>query len=207
MISNQFKNYGFRNINFKGEVGDLDIKQDVVEAYKIINKDESSILGWRILGNPEDEDRNKHIENSKTLNSIITGTPNVLSKIKEESIRKLETEIENDNNEDFDVRKNVLFNQIKRQNIHLQRPICNLEITICNILNSKGLGADVVFLVGFDNGKLPSKAEVLESEIYQILVALTRAKKRIYLINTVGKTVSDFINCIEEQDIEIDNIN
>jgi len=45
-------------------------------------------------------------------------------------------------------------------------------------LNSKGLGADVVFLAGFDQGKFPSKKDPTPSEVYQMLVAITRAKKR-----------------------------
>ena len=66
-------------------------------------------------------------------------------------------------------------------------------------LSTKGLGADVVFLIGFDQGKLPMKEDIEDSEIYQMLVALTRAKKRIYFINTAGKRVSQFINCINSE--------
>jgi superfamily I DNA/RNA helicase len=70
---------------------------------------------------------------------------------------------------------------------------------VTNILGSKGLGADVVFLVGFDQGKLPAKKDVQEDEVYQFLVALTRTKKRLYLITTQSKngTPSSFLECIE----------
>ena len=79
----------------------------------------------------------------------------------------------------------------------MPRPLCNIEITVCNILKSKGLGADVIFLVGFDQGKFPAKKEAADSEVYQMLVALTRAKKRIYLVNTIDKKVSSFIELLD----------
>lgn len=74
-------------------------------------------------------------------------------------------------------------------------------------MNSKGLGADIVFLIGFDQGKFPSKAEATDSEIYQMLVTITRAKKRVYLINTVGKEVSTFLNCLTPDDLEVETVN
>jgi superfamily I DNA/RNA helicase len=70
-------------------------------------------------------------------------------------------------------KKNNLFKELKVGNLHLPRPLCNIDITVCNILNSKGLGADVVFLTGFDQGKFPAKKEASDSEVYQMLVALT----------------------------------
>jgi superfamily I DNA/RNA helicase len=77
---------------------------------------------------------------------------------------------------------------------------------VCNILNSKGLGADIIFVIGFDQGKFPSKKDATESEIYQMLVAVTRAKKRIYLINTINSKVSGFADCIELKDLSIEEI-
>ena len=84
----------------------------------------------------------------------------------------------------------------------MSSPLGNLDITVCSILGSKGLGADVVFLVGFDEKKLPMKDDIEDSEIYQFLVVLTRAKKRIYLINTINLKISKFIECIDEKFIE-----
>jgi superfamily I DNA/RNA helicase len=104
------------------------------------------------------------------------------------------------------IRKDVLVHELKRSNLYLPRPLCNLDMTVCNILNSKGLGADVVFVIGFDQGKLPAKKEATEGEIYQMLVAITRAKKRIYLINTIDKKVSQFIEHIDSSDLDTEEI-
>jgi superfamily I DNA/RNA helicase len=110
------------------------------------------------------------------------------------------------NKQNEEIRKSSLVQGLRRANLHLQRPLGGLEITICNILNSKGLGADVVFLLGFDQGKFPTKAIPTEGEIYQMLVAITRAKKRIYLINTVESKVSKFGECLDTADLEIEEI-
>lgn len=203
-ISMQLENAGFKNIEHKDDSAVFNIKQNIVDAYKFINQDESSLLGWRILGNPAgNSEKEKHLQNAKTLDLIIKGTPSVLKKVKDSMIDNLELEIEEELIPDKEIRKNLLFQNLKKKNIHLSRPLSSLNITVCNILNSKGLGADIVFLVGFDQGKFPIKEIPQDSEIYQMLVAVTRAKKRIYLINTIGKEVSGFIDCIENQDLVI----
>ena len=99
--------------------------------------------------------------------------------------------------------RELFTEQVIYDNKFLARPLGNLDITVCNILGSKGLGADVVFVLGFDQGKLPAKNTVEDSEIYQILVALTRTKKRIYLVNTSGCTISNFINSIDKANYQI----
>jgi superfamily I DNA/RNA helicase len=185
------------------------------------------LVGWRILGNPADKaEKNRHLENAKTMSAIIDGTPSKLEKIKSADILLLEEMLEDwaarngengaDDSEEKkaakryeqneDIRKEILIRELKRSNLHLPRPLCNLDITICNILNSKGLGADVVFIIGYDQGKFPSKKDATESEIYQMLVAVTRAKKRIYLINTIDSKVSGFADCLDAKDLIVEEI-
>jgi len=222
-IAQQLKDYGFKNVSYKNSEDVLNIRQNIVEAYKLLANNNESLLGWRILENPDNiEERKKHIKNTKTLDLIIKSTPAVLKKIKEEDIINLESEIEEwesrgDNidedamaverhRQDEEIRKKVLIRQLKLNNLYLIRPLRNLDITVCNVLNSKGLGADVVFLVGFDQGKFPAKQDATKSEIYQMLVALTRAKKRIYLISTVKSKVSGFVDCLDSADINVEEI-
>lgn len=206
-IFTQLRGYGFKNVSYKQDGSILGVQRDITDAYKFIAKNETSLLGWRILGNPTDEPtRSKHIANSKTLKRIIQGTPSELRAISQRAIDKLELDIEPNSVPDKDIRKQLLFKELKENNIHLPRPLGNLNITICNILNSKGLGADIVFLVGFDQGRFPSKKIATDSEVYQMLVAITRAKKRVYLINTVGKNISSFIECLDPADLDIRQI-
>ena len=86
---------------------------------------------------------------------------------------------------------------IGREN-RISRPLSHTEITVSTILGAKGLGADIVFLIGFDQRRLPSRDKVEESEVYQFLVALTRAKKRIYIINTLNSKTSIFADVIKD---------
>jgi superfamily I DNA/RNA helicase len=228
-VTQQLRSYGFKNVDSRSDKEMLGVRQETVEAYKLIAKDESSILGWRILGNPPDTERDRHLKNARTLAVVFKSTPSELEKIKDSDIRELELEVA-----DFDttrkqarkrtteldseaiaarrcrqneeIRKNILIQGLKRLNQYLQRPLSGIEITICNILNSKGLGADVVFLIGFDQGKFPAKATPNEGEIYQMLVAVTRAKKKIYLINTIKSKVSQFCDCLDLADLDVEEI-
>jgi len=115
-------------------------------------------LGWRILENPTDQtSKDKHIKNAKTLGLVIKGTPSKIKAIKDTDLNDLESELQKAPVSDKEIRKSLLIEEIKDRNINLSRPLKNLNVTICNILNSKGLGADVVFVIGFDQGKFPSK--------------------------------------------------
>lgn len=202
-VAAQLIRYGFRNVDSKVDSEILNIKQNIIDAYKFLKKDEDSVLGWRILGKPTDQTIiRKHRKNAKTLNIIITATPKKIDEISATAIESLESEIVVGQIDNKDVTKKVLIKQLKG-GAYIPRPLSNLDITVCNILNSKGLGADIVFLIGFDQGKFPAKDEITDSEIYQMLVAITRAKKRIYLINTVDKPVSNFIECINQDDLII----
>jgi superfamily I DNA/RNA helicase len=221
-IASQLENYGFKNIVYANEKENLPIRPQIVDAYRRIARDSSSVLGWRILGNPSVADKEKHLSNAKTLIRFIEGTPSELEKIKRERVISLEGAIEDWSSQELKsgkdsesdkrhiqneaVRKCVLVRELKRANVHLPRPLGNLDITVCSILRSKGLGADIVFLVGFDKGKFPKKSDATEAEIYQMLVAITRAKKRIYLINTTKGEASGFLDCLRPEDLEVENI-
>jgi hypothetical protein len=203
-IALHLKNDGFKNVDYKGDGNILGIRQEIIDAYRFIIKEGDSLLGWRLLGDPIGTlAKKKHIANSKTIKAIYDGSPKQLQKIKDAAIDDLESEIEVVTIADKEVRNKVLFQQLKSSSAYLARPLSNLDITVCNILNSKGLGADIVFVVGFDQGRFPTKATVNDSEVYQMLVAITRAKKRIYLINTVGKPISEFANCIDPSDLDV----
>jgi superfamily I DNA/RNA helicase len=219
-IAKKLRHFGFKNIDHKQTASQaFSFKQAVVDAYKLLHKNEDSRLGWRLLlGLLSEEDRSKllrekceagvefgdalaakfkkeHIRNAGVLAKILNGTPSEVKNIADSSIEKLSQQIVSEAR----TSRELLVHQLSEENQTLTRPLGNLEVTICNILGSKGLGADVVFVVGFDEGKLPAKAEkVKDSEIYQMLVALTRAKKRIYLVNTAKCKISRFIDCFDK---------
>lgn len=215
---------GFEDVNFDGDQKSVfSFNENIISGYKILAKEKNDFLAWRLLINELSEDeKNKiilenfedkekfvnsipenfkkiHIRNSKTLRAITSKSKSQRESIAESSVLALSNSIVIEKKSD----RSILFDQlIKDFNTH-KRPLKNLNIVVCNILKSKGLGADVVFVVGFDQGRLPKKVAVEESEIYQLLVALTRAKKRIYLINTKDKKMSSFLKCIDKSNYEV----
>lgn len=213
-VAQQLKDRGFKYVDSKYIDEILPLRHDIIEAYKLLAKDNTSPLGWRILNNPPNDERQNHLKRAQILNCLVGGTPSEIEKIKSDDIRVLEGHIEKSGLEaegerikqDEIIHHKVFIQQIRNTNPTLPRPLCNLGITVCNILNSKGLGADVVFLIGFDQGRFPAEINPTEGEIYQMLVAVTRAKKRIYLINTIGKKVSSFIEALSYNDLYTETV-
>jgi superfamily I DNA/RNA helicase len=58
-----------------------------------------------------------------------------------------------------------------------------LPVNIYNMPSSKGLQADVVFVVGLSDGLIPSPDRDIEEESRLFYVTMTRAKKELYLLS------------------------
>jgi len=224
LVARLTKEYGFKNVSYSGDNDKaFSFKPHVIDGYKILSKGKNHILAWRLLSKEiADKERQKiiadkytdstgfiaalpdtfrkeHELNAKTLKGVLGKPKSGRKQIANSSISKLETGIVAERKES----RELLINQLLDENKYLDRPLANLDITVCNILGSKGLGADIVFLVGFDQGKIPSKTDVAGDEIYQMLVALTRTKKRLYLINTKGCKISPFIDSIDKANYSV----
>lgn len=217
-VAKKFRAFGFTNVDHpRSESKSFNLEQTAVDGYKFLAKGNNLMLAWRLVAQVSsdvdvkdilssnyadaegfmnalpDDYKNFHEANAKVLHKLLHEPPSKVKAIADSSVAKLQEVIVTEKTADRD----LLTSQLVSENSNLPRPLSNLEVTVCSILGSKGLGADVVFLVGFDQGKLPSKSTVMESEIYQMLVALTRAKKRIYLVNTLNSKVSQFAEHID----------
>lgn len=205
------RKYGFKNVTLSS-VSNFEIIDNKLVALKLLKEDSESSLGWRILASDIDEEDltsilNNQISDDSSIKSLLeedfvqtrqklirtfqklqTNTPSTLNTISEEDMDKFEEKLL-----EKPIDKKVLLAEyLQASNEFLPRPLCNIEITITSILGAKGLGADVVFLIGFDQGILPKHNDIELAEFYQFLVAITRAKKRVYCINSNGKPVSKF---------------
>lgn len=218
------REFGFRNVEVLRETQEAFVfKPHLIAAYKMLEEKSESVLAWRLLLKEIDDGKKvkkiilenysnagnfvkalpaafkkKHKENAKVLERILKGPEYKRSQIAKSSIKKLANIILGDKAE----KEKTLMKELVKKYKYLPRPLANLDITVCNILRAKGLGADVVFLVGFDQGKLPAEKDPEDSEILQMLVALTRTKKRLYLVNTVGNKTSQFVDCIDSELIQ-----
>lgn len=65
--------------------------------------------------------------------------------------------------------------------------IRKLPITTTTIQSSKGLSADYVFITHFDQRYLPGDNGLSDRSICDVLVALTRARKKVWLLSTTDE--------------------
>jgi hypothetical protein len=141
MIAGQLKRYGFKNVDYRADDSILDINYRIIDAYKFFNYNEDSEIGWRLLNNPSDKkERDQHLTNAKSLKTILSGTPSQIFGIREKNFKNFEEIIENNKTPENQVKRELLIRELRSANSMLSRPLCNLNITVCNILNSKGLG-------------------------------------------------------------------
>lgn len=78
-------------------------------------------------------------------------------------------------------------------------------ITATTIQSSKGLAADYVFITHFDDRyfiKDNDKGKIADQDICNFLVALTRARKKVFLISSDTNNTPVFLNWIEPERIQ-----
>lgn len=222
-VAEKLRSYGFKSVDHRDlRAGKFDFKRRTISAYQILAKQKNKILAWRLLStelSAADQKRlilksyadaelmvadlpkkfvQDHSRNAEALEKVFTKPPSEIRQIGGSTIEGLIRQVVHAAKDD----REIFVDQIIAENKMLPRPLGSLDITACSILGAKGLSADVVFLVGFDQGRLPSDKKPSDSEVYQFLVALTRARKRIYLVNTGGKPVSSFIDLIKPERVE-----
>lgn len=89
---------------------------------------------------------------------------------------------------------NDIDSNIKKKNIYNKT-----SIKITNILGSKGLTSDYVFLVNYnDKFVLGKENKITDEEICKFMVTLTRAKRRLYIF-TSEKTLPTFVQWIDNK--------
>jgi superfamily I DNA/RNA helicase len=221
-VAKVLRQMGFNSVDYKENSKPLQLDHDLFEGYKYLSQEEGSPLGWRLvakslpdkdldtlipksfsdskglIGYLEEEFKKRHLANAAVFKKVVSGTPSARKAIADTSMEKLYAEIVKKKKSD----RELLVEQIIDESHFLHAPLSNLDITVCSISGSKGLGADVVFVIGFDQGKFPAAVAPKDDEIYHMLVALTRTKKRFYMVNTMGVPISNFIKSIKPERYE-----
>lgn len=80
-----------------------------------------------------------------------------------------------------------------------------IPIKATTIQSSKGLAAEYVFITNFDDQyfiKNKDKKKITDQDICNFLVALTRAKKKVFLISSNTKKEPTFLKWINQDHIE-----
>jgi superfamily I DNA/RNA helicase len=84
--------------------------------------------------------------------------------------------------------------------------IRKIPITATTIQSSKGLAADYVFITHFDDRyfvKDDNKTNVSDQDICNVLVALTRARRKVFLISTETTKTPLFLSWIKPERFEL----
>lgn len=81
-----------------------------------------------------------------------------------------------------------------------------IPIKATTIQSSKGLSADYVFITNFDDQyfiKSRDKKQISDQDICNLLVALTRAKKKVFLVSTNVNSEPTFLKWINKSRIQV----
>ncbi len=169
------------------------------DAYRLLLADEFSNMGWRILA--------EFSIGEKTLADIIAGSENatpIIDLLPKEIIsthQKILEIIKSITNKD--TFKNEFVNELKKtlpnnyteiiENFRYKdeepKDETQIDKTKPSILltsykGAKGLSGGHVFLLGAHNGSLPKNKDIISDvEISQFLVAMTRTRKKLFLVS------------------------
>lgn len=220
-IIQSLKGKGFRNIESTGKRDEKDLT--LLDGLKILIADERSNLGWRIAAKflLKEKDfrivlRETNKEDPKNILDIIT--KKLKKEIKEllKIIRKVRDDKEIEKNKFDDFLKKIKFEPadvareyIKDEIIYGSQIFGNpslrkIPIKATTIQSSKGLSADYVFITHFDDQyfiKNKEKKKISDQDICNFLVALTRARRKVFLISS-NKKEPTFLKWIHPNRIE-----
>jgi len=185
----------YKNIQFNPSE---QIQFSIIDAYRILMRDEFSNLGWRIIAElsldestlikviAETENNVKIIDllpidivnRQKAILELITSISkedtfkdHYLKKLKKISPENLDELIEA-----FKYKEKIQ----ELENIDKTKP----SILLTSYKGAKGLSGGHVFLLGIHNKSLPkNKDQISDVEISQFLVAITRTRKKLYFVN------------------------
>ncbi|HDZ54582.1 MAG TPA: ATP-dependent helicase [Candidatus Nealsonbacteria bacterium] len=184
-MENYLREKGFRNIQNKRKD---DIK---MEGYELLLKDSDRNLGWRILSKDKmkSAEFKRIIVKSKSEQDVFRSLlpKTIQSEIKKvlKILKKINDNIKiNDEERKFilnqfsynpsEIAFNKLKKEIKGSNVRKEGHK-DISIKIVNPLGSKGLSADYVFLVNFNEDKVTNEL------LCQFIVSITRVKKKLYI--------------------------
>jgi len=221
-IIDALKGKGFMNIESKEKKDEKGLP--LLDGLKILLDDENSNLGWRIVSrsiiNDADFDsvlKESSKDNAKCFAELIDS-----KKKKEiEDMLKILRAIKNDKKVKeekldeilrkvgfgpFDIAKNYLKDEMNSNSMRIGNPgLRKIPIKATTIQSSKGLSADYVFITYFDDRyfiKNKDKKNIEDKEICNFLVALTRARRKVFLISSDDKKEPTFLKWIEKDRIE-----
>lgn len=205
-IAESLQNKGFRNIDF--EIRD---EQDlnILDGFKLLLEDRDNILGWRIISKfilPEADYisliKNTESNPAKSISELlqkkykdkakeILKVLKYLNENKPINKEELDNALLSLNVNSYGILKKFLINEVNSTQLRSGDPaVRKIPIKSTTIQSSKGLAADFVFITHFDDRYFindEDKTKIVDQDVCKFLVALTRARSKLFLISTIKK--------------------
>lgn len=211
---------GFRNLDFPEKRKDREVS--FLDAFDMLIKNKEDNLGWRIIASLllsadelEDLIKKSSEDLSKKLFTIlpIDFTKGVLETAKAVKYilneKPVSPELLAATFKQFGIDPDIISSDYLCKEFYALNPpsgnpaLRNIPIKVTTIQSSKGLAADIVFIANFDDRYfLRDGNTITDQDICNFLVALTRTKKKAYLISTVQKEVPSLLKWIDRNKIE-----
>jgi len=193
----------------------------LLDGLKLLLEDEKCNLGWRVVaktildaaecqalvretskeGEPRlvreliDDGRKRHVAHLlTTLRAVRDGKADT----KEEKLAELLKEVGVDA---YGMARDSLRDEIIVNSLHrVDAGVRKTSILVTTIQSSKGLAADYVFITHFDDQyfvKSRDKSNISDQDVCNFLVALTRARRKVFLLSTDTNKVPTFLKWID----------
>lgn len=221
-IADALKKKGFKNVESTKRKDEKE--PTLLDGLKILLENKESNLGWRIVSKALlSHDDFEHLlketisDNAKNIYEIvdIACKKEVARLLKVfRAIKKGEVIDEEDLKstlgriqiKPYEISKNILSDEIISSVNRFCHPgLRKIPIKATTIQSSKGLAADYVFITHFDDQYLVNdndKRRISDRDICNFLVALTRARKKVFLISSNIKKEPTFLKWIDKDRIE-----
>lgn len=226
-VANALKKKEFINVNFM----EKDDKKELVllDGLKLLLKENNCNLGWRIVSEKllndkefeallkqTNEDETVRIFDiiKKDLRREVGQILKILRAVRDGKQKKNEPEIaellEKIDIDAYRMAMNELQEEIKPYNpsapkvFSCEPEVKKIPITVTTIQSSKGLDADYVFITYFDDQYFirdEDKSKITDQDICNFLVALTRARNKVFLISSDKNKKPIFLKWIENKRI------
>lgn len=214
--------YGMKNIDF---VDKRESKAPaLLEGLKLLLEDSKCNLGWRIsarcLLNDEQFGvliKACSLKDAAPVCDLVEKSVRKKVKAALALLRKIKDDKQADEAKVMELLKLVDFDPCKTTTALLKdeigedakgggaASIRQIPVKATTIQSSKGLAADVVFITYFDDLffiKDKDKTKIFDQDICNLLVALTRARKKVYLVSTNFKKQPTFVKWIAPERLE-----
>jgi len=222
-IAAALKQKGFKNLLFV-EKRDSD-EPSLLDGLMLLLENANCNLGWRVVA----KELLSSTEFEAVLKTTAEGEPKpvanlVSNEVKKEVTRMLKVlslvskdkELPDESAfadllvkvgiDAHDMAKDFLKNEIDSRTLSNSNPaIRKIPITATTIQSSKGLAADYVFITHFDDRyfiKDNDKSKIADQDICNFLVALTRARKKVFLISSETTKTPAFLDWIDPERIQ-----